>query len=35
MQRFLYAKMNGAEIGTANNWNGMDWKKESIAQSIV
>jgi hypothetical protein len=27
MQLFLYAKMNGAEISTANNWNGIDWKK--------
>ena len=26
MQLFLYAKMNGAEIGTANNWNGIDRK---------
>jgi hypothetical protein len=24
MQLFLYAKMNGAEIGTANNWRGVD-----------
>ncbi len=24
MQVFLYAKMNGAEIGTLNNWRGID-----------
>lgn len=26
LQLFLYAKANGAEIGTANAWRGMDWK---------
>lgn len=26
LQLFLYAKASGAEIGTANAWNGIDWK---------
>lgn len=26
LQLFLYAKANGAEIGTANAWRGVDWK---------
>ncbi len=29
MQLFLYARMNGAEIGTANNWNGIDGKPKA------
>lgn len=28
MQLFLYAKQNGAEIGTANNWRGVDPKPQ-------
>ncbi len=26
MQLFLYAKQSGAEVGTANNWRGVDPK---------
>jgi hypothetical protein len=31
MQLFLYAKQNGAEIGTANNWRGVDPKPKPQA----
>lgn len=30
MQLFLYAKQNGADIGTANNWRGVDPKPKTV-----
>jgi hypothetical protein len=34
LQLFMYAKMWGAEIGTANAWRGVDVKPKPVAQTV-